>query len=121
MTVSLNLESQLVAVLKSLCPRVFPDVAPSGTAAPYVVWHLYGGQAPSYVEGKLFNRRNGYVQINVWGPVRTECNTLSLQIEQALVEQSSLQATALNALSSTYDENTDLRASMQDFSLWADR
>ena len=30
------MESDLVTQLKTLCPRVFPDAAPSGTAVPLV-------------------------------------------------------------------------------------
>ncbi len=116
---TLNLETELVAVLQPLCPRVFPDVAPEGTQEPYIVWHQYGGAAPMYVEGQMVDRRNCYVQINVWHASRMVCNQLSLDIEAALVAHPLLQAQPLNALSAAYDEDVALRGSMQDFSVWA--
>lgn len=118
---SLTLEETLSAALQALCPRVYPDVAPTGVAEPYVVWHLYGGQAPSYTEGALPNQRNAYVQINVWHPSRATCNTLSLQIEAALAAHPVLQAQPLNAIMATFDEDTERRGAMQDFSIWAPR
>ena len=118
---TLTLETELVAVLQPLCARVFPDVAPEGTEVPYVVWHQYGGAAPMYTEGAMADRRNCYLQINVWHPSRAVCNQLSLDIEATLVAPPLFQAQPLNALSSTYDEDQNMRGSMQDFSLWAVR
>lgn len=121
MTTNINLEAELSRVLLTLCARVFPDVAPEGTQAPYVVWHQYGGTAPIYTEGELLERRNSFVQINAWAQSRAQANTLSLDIEQALVANQLLQAQPLNAISTLYDEDTTLRGSMQDFSLWMAR
>lgn len=121
MPVSPQLESVLQTALAALCARTFPDVAPSGTPTPYVVWHMYGGQAVTYTEAQTADRRNAFVQINVWDASRSECNALALQIEQVLTTHQLLQAEAIGALTSAYDEDTDLRGAMQDFSLWAER
>jgi hypothetical protein len=118
---SLTLEQTLQTALVALCPRSYPDVAPEGTATPYVVWHQFGGQAPIYTESALIDRRNAYVQINVWADTKAASATLSLQIEQALVAHPVLQAEPQNALQAAYDEDTTLRGSMQDFSIWAPR
>lgn len=118
---TLTLETELYTVLQSLCPRVYPDVAPEGTQEPYIVWHQYGGQVPMYTEGVMADRRNCYVQINVWHESRAVCNQLSLDIEAALIAHAPLQAQPLNAHSATYDEEAALRGSMQDFSVWAPR
>lgn len=116
-----TLEATLHQALQALCPRVYPDVAPEGTATPYVVWHQLGGMAAQYVEGPMAGRRNCLVQINVWHESRLVANQLSLDIEAALTTHPTLQAQAQSALSAAYDEDAALRGSMQDFSLWADR
>lgn len=116
-----TLEETLHQALQALCPRVFPDVAPEGTATPYVVWHQLGGMAPQYIEGPMADRRNCLVQINVWHASRLVANQLSLEIEAALTTHPTLQASAQSALAGAYDEDVDLRGSMQDFSVWADR
>ena len=118
---SLPLEEALFAVLKTVCARVFFDIAPIDTEQPYIVAHQIGGQAPMYVEGALPDRRNSVVQINVWGGSRVVCNTLSLQVESALVAHPTLQAQPQNALSAVYDEDTTTFGAMQDFSLWENR
>ena len=118
---TLNLETLLAATLQPLCARAYPDVAPDGTATPYVVWHELGGRAVQYVEGPLAGRRHALVQINVWAESRAVANQLSLDIEAALVAHPSLQAEPQGALQSAYDEDAHLRGAMQDFSLWATR
>lgn len=118
---TLTLETELVATLQPLCPRVFPDVAPQGTATPYVVWSQYGGSAITFTEGVMADRRHCLVQVNVWGPSRAECNQLMLDIEAALVARASLQAQPIASINTMYDEDTALRGAMQDFSLWAAR
>lgn len=115
------MEDYLQEFLEGFCPRVFPDLTEVATATPYIVWHMIGGQPAVYVEGQQASRRNAIVQINVWGLGRRECNALSLQISQALIESSYFQATPLSELQSAYSEDVGLRGSMQDFSLWADR
>jgi hypothetical protein len=32
----MSMEADLVALLKTICARTFPDVAPEGTAVPYI-------------------------------------------------------------------------------------
>lgn len=117
----LTLEDQLTAVLKTLCPRVFPDIAPVDTAPTYVVWHMFGGRSVNYVEGPQAGRRNANVQVNTWATSRGAANTLSLQIAEALHAHPTLQAEAMSELNATWDEETGLYGAMQDFTLWAVR
>lgn len=117
----MSLESDLVTLLKTLCPRVFPDVAPTDTQRPYITWQQIGGEALVYVEGATLNRRNAEVQINAWADTRAQANALSLQVEAALVAAAGLQARPQGALIAAHDEDTDLRGAQQDFSIWAIR
>ncbi len=117
----MSLETEIVAALTAVCPRTFPDVAPAGTATPYLVWQLYGGQSVTYVEGALPNTRNGFLQVTAWTPQRLESNTLIQQVEAALLAAPGLQARADSALQSAYDKDTTLRGAMQDFDIWAAR
>lgn len=115
-----TLEQHLQAALQALCPRTWPDVAPNGTEGPYIVWSIYGGAAVQYTEGAMASRRNAYVQVNVWGAGRTTCNALSQQIEAALVAHPHLRCEPLSALRTAFDQDTERRGAMQDFSIWAD-
>lgn len=117
----MSLETDLVAVLTGLCPRVFPDVAPYGTTQPYVTYQQIGGPALTYVEGVLPDKRAAQVQINVWDDRRMEANALALQIEAALAGSLLFQAQARSAFSASVDDDSDARGTLQDFEIWAPR
>lgn len=115
----MSLETNLVTTLKTVCPRVYPDFAPTTTQQPYITYQQIGGDAPTYTEGALPNIRNARMQINVWSDTRSEAISLMLQIEAALVATKT--AVPESALSSAFDDDLTVRGCMQDFSIWADR
>lgn len=117
----MSLESDIYAALYAVCPRVFPDVAPLATPLPRVTWQQIGGQSPSYLERAVVDRRNAYIQVNVWSATRAEANTLAASIESALTLATTFQATPQNALIATHDEETNLYGTIQDFTIWASR
>lgn len=117
----MSLETELFDTLKVICPRVFPDVAPTNTTMPYITWQQIGGEAPTYLDGSLPDKRCAYIQINVWAKSRMESNSLMLQIEQALCDSSTLIARPQSAMQAAFDEDTESRGSMQDFVIWATR
>jgi Protein of unknown function (DUF3168) len=116
----MSLETDLVTTLSTLCPRVFPDVADTSTARPYITYQQFGGKADTYTEGAVPDIRNARMQINVWSTTKSEVVSLMLQIEALLV--ASMRATAESALYSVFDDDDlDLRGCAQDFSIWAGR
>lgn len=116
----MTLETRIYAALHALCERVFPDVAPFGTATPYVTYQQVGGDSPVYQEGALPDKLNALVQINTWAATRGEASALMRQIEAALVADATLNATPVGALVADVDDD-DLRGAIQDFSLWVPR
>jgi hypothetical protein len=117
----MSLETSLYAVLYSVCPRVFPDVAPATTATPYITWQQIGGTSFNFYDGTLPSKRNARIQVNVWDKTRAASNAMILQVEQALCAAPALQCRVESAHLATIDDDTDLRGAMQDFSVWADR
>lgn len=117
----MSLESELNAVLLTLCPRVFPDVADPLTPRPYVTFQQIGGDPSFYVEGQVMARVNAFVQINVFHENRSLANTLTRQIEAALMQATAFQAQPMAGLIASYDDDTKRRGAQQDFSIWADR
>lgn len=115
----MSLETDLYTVLSTVCPRVYPDNAPVTTQTPYITWQQIGGDAFNYVEGTLPNRRNARIQVNVWDKSRLSSTALMLQVESALCAANQFQAGVESAHLATFDEDTDLRGCMQDFSIWA--
>ena len=117
----MSLETDLVAVLQAVCPRVFPDVAPLATPRPYITWQQVGGDPVNYVDNTVPDKRNALMQINCWATTRLEANALALQAEALLIVSTALQARAQSALVAAHEEDTDLRGAMQDFTIWGAR
>lgn len=114
----MSFESDLYTVLYAICPRVYPDVAPEGTTAPWVTWQQVGGEAIQYLGREFPDKRNGVMQINVWSTTRLEVNTIAQQIEHALTLSTSFQAKPFGAFVATYEPETQLFGALQRFSVW---
>jgi len=109
-------ESQLNTALVAIVPRVFPDVAPEGTAMPYCTWQQIGGTPVNFMSESSY-KKNARIQINVWSKTRKEAMTLIRQIEDAMV-LAPLYGFVESGATATMDEDTKLRGAMQDFSFW---
>ena len=117
----MSLESLLYAELTAVCPRVFPDVAPTTTARPYITYQQIGGESPTYIGREVVGKRNAHIQINVWATTRNETMTLMLAIESHLTLCTTMQAAPDGAMHADIDTDTDLRTAIQDFIIWSDR
>jgi hypothetical protein len=118
MTVEERIASTLVALAGG---RVYPDFAPPGAAAPYIVFQQVGGQGFNHTEGTLPTAENCRMQLSVWCETRIEATTLAQQAEALLLQAITFQATTLGSRTSLVDEDTGLRGARQDFSVWVPR
>lgn len=118
----MSLEASLYDLLSPLVSgRVYPDVAPTNTARPYITYQQIGGESPWFVGRALPSKRNAEVQVNVWGTTRSAASALALQVESTLVAATSIDAHPVGALVADYDDDLGLYGTRQDFSVWADR
>ena len=117
----MSLESGLSALLKTICVRTYPDVAPANTATPYVTWQALGGESLRYGDNTAPDKRNALMQINVWSKSRLEAVTLIRQIEDAVCASSLWQAVPQGEARSIYESDTLLYGSSQDLNIWATR
>jgi len=116
-----SLESDLYGVLSALCPRVYPDFAPTTEARPYLTWQIIGGSVIAPVSNDMPDKRNAMVQVNVWADTRAQANTMAQQIEEALMGSALFQARPIDALSAAFDDDLSVRGAQQTFSIWASR
>lgn len=114
-------EATIVTLLQGLCSRVYPDVAPAGTARPYVTYQQVGGRALTFMERTAPSKKHGRFQISVWADTRIAAAALALQIENAFITASTMQAEPLSAPVSDYEPDTKLYGARQDFTVWSDR
>lgn len=115
------MESDLSALLKTLCSRTFPDIAPAGTPAPYITWQAIGGESIRYGDGTAPDKRHTLMQVTVWAATRVEALMLIHQAEDAICALPNWQAVPQGEAASTYEPDTQLYGSIQRFDLWADR
>lgn len=115
------METDLSALLKTMCDRVYADVAPLGTAKPYVTWQQIGGPSMRYADNTAMDKRWPLVQVNVWGANRLEALALIRSIEDALCASTAFDVEPQGEPLSTYEPDTKLHGSIQRFSIWAPR
>lgn len=109
----------MFAALRTLVSdRVYPDLAPDPVTKPYIVYQQAGGSAVQFVGTDVPSKKNSRMQVSVWGETRAQVSALAVQVEDALRGTASLQTIVLAAPVSTYDPDTKLRGSQQDFSIW---
>ena len=114
----MSMESTLSTLLKTICPRVFPDVIKGVVAAPYIIWQGIGGESIRYGDNTAPDKRDTLMQISVWAMSRMEALTLIRQAEAALCA-ASFQCVPEGEPVNTYESDTELHGSIQRFSIFA--
>ena len=113
----MSLEGSLFSTLGPLAGnRVYPDVAPSGATLPRITYQQVGGVSVDSLEIGRVGHRNARIQISVWAATRTVASALARAVEDALM--GSLAATAIGAMVSDHEPDTNLYGCRQDFSIW---
>ena len=117
----MTMESDLSALLKTKCPRVFPDVAPSGTALPYVTWQGIGGESVGFVDNTAGDKRNTLMQINTWSSTRLQALQLIREIEDAMRASGAFVCRPTGEPLSTYEPDVPDYGCLQRFEIWSSR
>lgn len=120
----MTVEADLYSAVQSLVGgRVFPDVAPFGTAKPYITFQQVGGEAVSFLESTLPSVKNGRFMFKVWAGSRLEAAALALQVEAALVISIAFSARPEGAPVAVSETDTEmvLYGTVQDFNVWSNR
>ena len=118
----MTVEAAIFTALRTLVSdRVFPDVAPTSTAKPYITYSQIGGEAWGYMERVVPDKQHGRFQVNVWADTRAGASATMLLVENALITATAFQASAVSAPSSDYDHDMATCGAMQDFSIWSTR
>lgn len=96
--------------------RCYPDVGPSGVARPYITYQAVGGQSPNYLSNNV-DLQNARMQINVWADKRSDATSLMQSVIAALTGPA-IKAVTIGAPVSSYEPDTKLYGSREDFSIW---
>lgn len=117
----MSMESDLSALLKGICARTYPDVAPANAVAPWITWQGIGGQATRFLDNSAADKRHTLMQISVWSKTRAEALALIRQAEDALCASATFYAGPQGEPKSTYEPDTKLYGCLQRFEIWATR
>jgi len=118
----MSAEAAIVPLLTGLVSgRVYPDVAPSGAGLPRIVYQQVGGRVINYTEGTIPDKENARMQVVCWAATRMGAIGLAKLVETAIKTAPSMQAEAIGARISGFEQDTNLYSSHQDFSIWTAR
>ena len=118
----MTVESDLFGLLKGLVSnRCFPDFAPLGTVRPFIVFEQVGGEALSFIDGTLPDKKHGRFEISVYADSRANCAAVALQVESVMAAASVFQSTAIHAPISDYADEVKIYSSTQNFSVFSTR
>ena len=98
--------------------RVYADEAPEKAVRPYIVWQAVGGSAVNFLDSGLPSKRNARIQVAVWGADRSSVMAICHAAEDAMRSNITLQTTVMASAVATYESDTKLRGTRQDFSIW---
>jgi hypothetical protein len=111
----MSLESNLYAVLSTVCDNVYPDFAPEDTPRPFITWEQVGGSAIKPLGKSVPNVREAMIQISVWSETRLGTSQLMLLVDSAMRTATQFAARPDAEMMSTADQETGLRGAIQDF------
>lgn len=117
----MSMESDLTALLKTICPRAYPDVAPAGVVKPFIAWQALGGESLRFLDNTAPDKRNTYMQVSVYSATRLEALALIRAAEAALCASPAFIAKPQSEPMATYEQDTALYGAIQRFSIWAAR
>jgi hypothetical protein len=110
-------ESVTFAAIKALASgRVYPDVAPSGAAKPYIVYQGVGGVEETTFDG-ADTLQNCRMQVSVWATSRSEATAIIQQVRAALTAEP-VRGVPIGAPVPVFEDDTKLYGSQQDYSIW---
>ena len=117
-----SIEYEIYSALKPLVSnRCFPDFAPLGAVRPFITFEQTGGDALSFLDGSLPDKKNGRFEIGVYADSRASCAAIALLVESAMAAATAFQASAIHAPISDYASDVMIYSSTQNFSVFSTR
>jgi hypothetical protein len=116
-----SLEATLVALARTVCPRVSPDLMPFGSPVPYITYVHVGGTPLRYMDNTASDKRHAVMQLTVWHTTRAECLQLVRQLEDVLCGTAAFVADPQGEINGQSEPDLKLYGISQDFSIVAPR
>lgn len=119
----MTVEADIFTAIKGLVSnRAYPDLNDSATiVTPYIVYQEIGGEALTFLERAEPSKENGRFQVSCWATTRAASKALAKQVETAMTMATAFQAKPIGGKTSVFDEDTKLRGTRQDFTVFSNR
>ena len=118
----MTVETDIFIALKSLVGnRVYENFAPLGTPRPFIVYEHNGGEALSFLDGALPDKKHGIFEISVYSDDRLTRTSIALQVESAMAAQTAFVSAAITSQFSAYAQDVKIYSSTQNFSIYSTR
>ncbi len=88
---------------------------------PFITFEQAGGEALSFIDGTLPDKKHGRFEIGVYADSRAACAALALQVESAMAAATAFQSIAIHAPISDYAPDVKIYSSTQNFSVFSSR
>lgn len=114
-------EERITAVVSQECERTHWVTAPYSTETPYVLLQVNGGRHLGFLNGQVGDKRQLFLQVEVWSTSVMEAKALSRAIEQRLRESAEFIARPQAEGQDGGDEELGRFSVQQDFGIFIAR
>ena len=115
------MEADLQTLMLTACPRVFPDVAPNNTAAPWVTWQALGGESLDYLDNTAADKRHTLMQVSCYATTRMQAIQIIRDVETLMRASGAFVASPQGEAISVYENDTLLYGCIQRVEIFATR
>lgn len=98
--------------------RVYPDVAPIGVAAPYVVWNEVGATPMNNMSGDAPSLNNYRVQVVSLGVTALQARNVAVQVRAAMQAASQFKSLEVDFASADFEDGSKIYGARSDYSIW---
>lgn len=119
----MTIESNVHAAIATVCPRVFPILAPLKTTRPYVTVQNIGGTPNYYIDRQQADKRTLRLLVKTWADSKAGAVAVARQVEAAMMAASTFVARVESELLDDVETDIDpwLYSELQEFVVIAPR
>ncbi len=113
----MSIETDVHAAIATVCPRVYPVLAPLRAARPYVTVQNVGGQPNYYMNRAPADKRMVRLFIKTWAHSKPEALALAHQVEAAMMAATAFTARVDSELQDDVETDAEpwLYSELQEF------
>lgn len=93
--------------------KIYPNIAPKGTAAPYIVYKVTGGIPQNHLRGESV-MKNKRIEINIYSKDYGDCQAIYAAVDSAVKTLAAIRQSFIQL----WDGDPELHRFVVDYSIW---